>query len=59
MFEADYIGRRAYHLLGAYDANQPNLFAPGLIDAFNTVKAGRPVRSAQRVVLGGQPGDRG
>jgi hypothetical protein len=40
VFEADYIGRRAYHLLGAYDANQPNLFAPGMIDAFNIVKAG-------------------
>ena len=40
MFEADYVGRRAYHLTGAYNANQPNLFAPGVIDAFNTVKAG-------------------
>jgi hypothetical protein len=40
VFEIDYIGRRAYHLLGAYDANQPNLFAPGMLDAFNTVKAG-------------------
>ena len=40
VFEANYIGRRAYHLTGAYDANQPNLFAPGLIDGFNTVRAG-------------------
>jgi hypothetical protein len=40
VFEADYIGRRAYHLLGAYSANQPNLFAPGVLDAFNTVQAG-------------------
>ncbi|MCU1257124.1 MAG: hypothetical protein JWO80_9, partial [Bryobacterales bacterium] len=40
VFEADYIGRRAYHLLGAYNANQPNLFAPGVLDAFNTVKGG-------------------
>lgn len=40
VFEVNYIGRRAYHLLGAYDANQPNLFAPGMLDAFNTVKAG-------------------
>ncbi|MEO7142181.1 MAG: TonB-dependent receptor, partial [Bryobacteraceae bacterium] len=38
--EADYVGRRAYHLLGAYDANQPNSFAPGIEDAFNIVKAG-------------------
>ncbi len=40
VFEIDYIGRRGYHLLGAYDANQPNLFAPGLVDAFNVVKDG-------------------
>ena len=40
VFEANYIGRRAYHLTGAYDANQPNLFAPGMLDAFNTVQAG-------------------
>ena len=40
VFEADYVGRRAYHLTGAYNANQPNLFAPGVLDAFNTVKAG-------------------
>jgi hypothetical protein len=38
--EFNYIGRRAYHLTGAYDANQPNLFAPGMLDAFNTVRAG-------------------
>ncbi|MBS1856082.1 MAG: TonB-dependent receptor [Acidobacteria bacterium] len=40
VFEADYIGRRAYHLMGAYDANQPNFFVPGMLDAFNTVKGG-------------------
>ncbi len=40
VFEADYIGRRAYHLMGAYDANQPDFFAPGMLDAFQTVKAG-------------------
>ena len=40
VFEADYIGRRGYHLLGAYDANQPNIFSNGYIDAFNIVKAG-------------------
>jgi hypothetical protein len=38
--EADYVGRRGYHLFGAYDANQPNSFAPGMQDAFATVKAG-------------------
>ena len=40
VFEADYVGRRGYHLTGAYNANQPNLFATGVIDAFNTVKLG-------------------
>ena len=40
VFELDYVGRRGYHLTGAYNANQPNLFAPGVLDAFNTVKAG-------------------
>ncbi len=40
VLEADYVGRRGYHLFGAYDANQPNSFAPGMQDAFNTVKAG-------------------
>ena len=40
VIEADYVGRRGYHLFGAYDANQPNSFAPGIQDAFATVKAG-------------------
>ncbi|HEY2018397.1 MAG TPA: TonB-dependent receptor [Bryobacteraceae bacterium] len=38
--EVDYIGRRAYHLFGAYNANQAQIFNNGFIDAFNTVKAG-------------------
>ena len=38
--EADYIGRRAYHLLGAYDANQDQIFGNGFLAGFNTVKAG-------------------
>jgi hypothetical protein len=40
MIEVDYIGRRAYHLFGAYNANQAQIFNNGFIDAFNTVKAG-------------------
>ncbi len=40
VIETNYIGRRAYHLTGAYDANQPNLFAPGMLNAFNIVQAG-------------------
>jgi hypothetical protein len=35
-----YIGRRAYHLLGAYNANQDQIFSNGFLDAFNTIKAG-------------------
>jgi hypothetical protein len=35
-----YIGRRAYHLLGAYNVNQAQIFGNGFLDAFNTVKAG-------------------
>jgi hypothetical protein len=35
-----YIGRRAYHLLGAYNANQAQIYSNGFLDAFNTVKAG-------------------
>ncbi|MDQ6666293.1 MAG: hypothetical protein M3Z23_18095, partial [Acidobacteriota bacterium] len=40
VIQADYIGRRAYHLEGAYNANQPNLFANGYLDALRTVQAG-------------------
>jgi hypothetical protein len=35
-----YIGRRAYHLLGAYNLNQAQIFSNGFLDAFNTIKAG-------------------
>jgi len=35
-----YIGRRAYHLLGAYNANQDQIYTNGFLDAFNTIKAG-------------------
>jgi hypothetical protein len=40
VLEANYIGRRAYHLLGAYNANQAQIFSNGFLDAFNTIKAG-------------------
>ena len=39
-FEVAYIGRRAEHLFGAYNANQPEIFANGFVDAFNIVRAG-------------------
>jgi hypothetical protein len=35
-----YIGRRAYHLLGAYNVNQAQIFSNGFLDAFKTIKAG-------------------
>ena len=35
-----YVGRRAYHLLGAYNVNQDQIYTNGFLDAFNTVKAG-------------------
>src|SRR5262249_26994708 len=35
-----YLGRRAYHLLGAYNVNQAQIYNNGFLDAFNVVKAG-------------------
>jgi hypothetical protein len=35
-----YIGRRAYHLLGAYNVNQTQILSNGFLDGFRTVKAG-------------------
>ena len=35
-----YIGRRAYHLLGAYNVNQAQIYTNGFLNAFNTIKAG-------------------
>ncbi len=40
ILDVAYIGRRAYHLLGAYNVNQDQIFTNGFLDAFNTVKAG-------------------
>ena len=40
VFEADYIGRRAYHLMGAYNINQAGIFSNGFLQAFETVQAG-------------------
>ena len=40
VLDVAYIGRRAYHLLGAYNVNQAEIFKNGFLDAFNTVKAG-------------------
>ncbi len=38
--EVSYIGRRAYHLLGGYNVNQPDIFNNGFVDEFNVVKGG-------------------
>jgi hypothetical protein len=40
LFEVAYVGRRAEHLFGAYDANQVKFRDNGFLEAFNTVKAG-------------------
>jgi hypothetical protein len=40
VLDVSYIGRRGYHLFGAYNANQVDIFGSGFLDAFNTVKAG-------------------
>jgi hypothetical protein len=40
LFEIAYVGRRAEHLFGAYDANQVKFRENGFLDAFNIVKAG-------------------
>lgn len=38
--QVDYIGRRAYHLFGAHNANQAQVFNNGFADAFRVVQGG-------------------
>lgn len=38
--EISYIGRRGYHLIGAYNANQAEIFRNGFLEAFRIVQAG-------------------
>ncbi|MBC8167982.1 MAG: hypothetical protein H7Y20_19195 [Bryobacteraceae bacterium] len=40
VFEVSYIGRRAYHLFGSYNANQPEVLRNGFVNEFLTVKNG-------------------
>ncbi len=40
VLEVNYIGRRAYHLFGAYNANQADIFRNGYLDGFRQVQAG-------------------
>lgn len=40
VFEISYIGRRAYHLFGGYNINQPEVLRNGFVNEFNIMKAG-------------------
>jgi hypothetical protein len=51
ILEVDYIGRRAYHLFGAYNANQADTLNNGFVDAFNVVKAGGDSRLIDSLTL--------
>ena len=54
-----YIGRRAYHLLGAYNVNQAQIYTNGFLDAFNTVKAGNDSPLIDNLLEGRYPPQRG
>ena len=54
-----YIGRRAYHLLGAYNVNQTQIFTNGFLDAFNIVKARRRIRADEQPAEGRYAPQRG
>jgi hypothetical protein len=62
VLDVAYIGRRAYHLLGAYDANQAQIFNNGFLDAFNVVRAGGESALMNRLLSGDSrlnPGETG
>ncbi|HXJ42355.1 MAG TPA: hypothetical protein VNH18_23950, partial [Bryobacteraceae bacterium] len=40
ILDVAYVGRRAYHLLGAYNVNQDQIYSNGFLDAFKVVKGG-------------------
>ena len=40
VLEMNYLGRKAVHLFGAYDANQAKIHSNGFLTAFNTVAGG-------------------
>ncbi len=40
VLDVAYLGRRGYHLLGAYNVNQVSIRDNGFLDAFKTIKAG-------------------
>ncbi|MBS0537048.1 MAG: TonB-dependent receptor, partial [Proteobacteria bacterium] len=55
VFELAYIGHKAVHLFGGYDANQVELRKNGFLDAFNTVRAGNDSPLIDQL-LSGDPG---
>ncbi len=38
VIDVAYIGRRAYHLLGAYNVNQTSIYSSGFLDAFKVIQ---------------------
>src|SRR5262249_22905224 len=40
VLDVTYLGRRAYNLMGGYDANQPEIFRNGFLDAFKVAQGG-------------------
>src|SRR5262249_26301905 len=40
VIDVTYVGRRGYHLLGAYNVNQAIIFQNGFVDAFKVVQNG-------------------
>ncbi|HEY3835536.1 MAG TPA: hypothetical protein VGL72_03150, partial [Bryobacteraceae bacterium] len=62
ILDVAYIGRRAYHLLGAYNVQQAQIFNNGFLDAFNTVKAGGDSALMDQLLAGDtrlNPGENG
>lgn len=48
--EASYFGRRGYGLMGAYNANQADIYRNGFLQGFNEVKAGGQSALLNRVL---------
>ena len=51
VLDVSYIGRRAYRLFGAYNANQAEIFRNGFLEAFKVVKAGGESELMNRLLL--------
>ncbi|MBI2687133.1 MAG: carboxypeptidase regulatory-like domain-containing protein [Acidobacteria bacterium] len=50
VLEVSYFGRRGYGLMGAYNANQVDIYKNGFLQGFNEVKAGRESALLNRVL---------